>query len=168
MEENDETPGTPESVPPPVKPATTQMPNGGGAFFVSLGIFASRVFGLLRQLLQAKYLGAGAAADAFTAAFKIQISCKTCSAKACFRRRSSKYAHCSPTATGRAGRLAGAVRATLADGRDHVLVGVVATPVIIPLIAAGSKPYQGLMIRYTRILFRARDSSSSRPGASAF
>ena len=42
-----------------------------GAFFVSLGIFVNKIFGVIRQSFIAKYLGAGTAADAFNAAIRI-------------------------------------------------------------------------------------------------
>ena len=52
---------------------------GGGraAFVVGTGILISRVVGLLRQTAFAYYFGAGAAADAYGAAFKIgRASCR--------------------------------------------------------------------------------------------
>jgi putative peptidoglycan lipid II flippase len=44
---------------------------GRSAFVVGAGIFISRMVGLLRQTAFAHYLGAGAASDAYNAAFKI-------------------------------------------------------------------------------------------------
>ena len=43
----------------------------GAAFLVASGILLSRVAGLIRQTMMARYLGAGMAADAFNAAFRI-------------------------------------------------------------------------------------------------
>jgi len=43
----------------------------GAAFLVGSGILLSRLAGLIRQTMMARYLGAGFAADAFNAAFRI-------------------------------------------------------------------------------------------------
>src|SRR4051812_32106052 len=43
----------------------------GGAFFVSLGIFATKIFGVVRNSVIAHYLGTTGAADAFNAATRI-------------------------------------------------------------------------------------------------
>jgi len=43
----------------------------GAAFLVGSGILLSRLAGLVRQTMMARYLGAGLAADAFNAAFRI-------------------------------------------------------------------------------------------------
>ena len=50
---------------------------GGGrsAFVVGAGILISRVVGLLRNTVFAYYFGAGAASDAYNAAFKIPNAC---------------------------------------------------------------------------------------------
>ena len=52
-------------------PAPESKPAGGAAALVAVGILASRAFGVVRQILQAHFLGANVAADAFTASFKI-------------------------------------------------------------------------------------------------
>ena len=44
---------------------------GRSAMVVGAGIFISRIVGLMRNLLFARYFGAGVASDAYTAAFKI-------------------------------------------------------------------------------------------------
>jgi len=133
------------------------------AVFVALGIFASRVFGLVRQMLQARYLGTAAAADAFTAAFKIPNILQNLfgegSLSASFIPVYSRL-----LAEGKdeeAGRVAGAVAALLMlVVAVVVLVGVVATPALIPLIAPGFDPEKKRMtIQLTRILF---------PGAGIF
>ena len=84
-------------------------------------------------------------------------SCRTCSAKACSRRRSSRCTRgCSARATrprrgrwrARSGRLLALVMAVL------VLLGVVATPLLIDLIAPGfDGAKRELTIRLVRILF---------------
>ena len=43
----------------------------GAAFLVGTGILLSRLAGLIRQTMMARYLGADLAADAFNAAFRI-------------------------------------------------------------------------------------------------
>ena len=43
----------------------------GAAFLVGAGILLSRLAGLIRQTMMARYLGAAMAADAFNAAFRI-------------------------------------------------------------------------------------------------
>ena len=134
----------------------------GGAAHVALGIFVSRLFGILRQSLTAKYLGTTAAADAFTAAFKITNFLQNLfgegALSASFIPVYSKLAKEDPK---EAGRVAGAVGALLALVVSViVLIGVVATPALIPLIAAGFEPgRRELTIRLTRILF---------PGAGIF
>jgi putative peptidoglycan lipid II flippase len=157
----EETPGTPESEPAPV-PATPR-PRGGAAIFVSLGILASRVFGVGRQVLQAKYLGANSAADAFTAAFKIPNLLQNLFGEGALS-ASFIPVYSRLLAEGKeeeAGRVAGSVLSLLTlTVSVIVLLGVVATPAIIPLIAAGFEPHtRELTIRFTRILF---------PGAGIF
>ena len=52
----------------PAAPTPTRR-TGGAAALVATGILVSRVFGIFRQMLMARYLGASASADAFTASF---------------------------------------------------------------------------------------------------
>lgn len=52
-------------------PRAGRSRTGRGASLVAAGILASRVAGLLRELVVAAFLGNGAALDAFTAAFRI-------------------------------------------------------------------------------------------------
>src|SRR5678815_1652481 len=47
------------------------MSSGGSAIFVAIGIFLTRVTGLVRQRVFAHYFGLGVEADAFSAAFRI-------------------------------------------------------------------------------------------------
>jgi putative peptidoglycan lipid II flippase len=157
----EETPGTPESEPAPATPIPKQR--GGGAIFVSLGILASRVFGLGRQMLQARYLGVGNAADAFTASFKIPNLLQNLFGEGALS-ASFIPIYSRLLAEGKeeeAGTVAGAVLSLLVLAVSViVLVGVVAAPVIIPLIAPGFKgERRELTILFTRILF---------PGAGIF
>ncbi len=134
-----------------------------GAFFVSLGIFINKIFGVVRQSFVARYLGAGAAADAFNAAIRIPnllqnlfgegaLSAAFIPVYVGLRTRGDEE---------EAGRLAGAVFAVLALVVSIlVLLGVVFTPQILPLIVGGFKgERRELAITYVRILF---------PGAGLF
>src|ERR1700749_344049 len=56
--------------PTPLEPAPGKR-GGAGAFFVSVGIFATKLFGIVRQSFIEHYLGAGVVADAFNAAIRI-------------------------------------------------------------------------------------------------
>jgi putative peptidoglycan lipid II flippase len=134
----------------------------GGATHVAIGIFVSRLFGIVRQMLIATFLGATASADAFAAAFKITNFLQNLfgegALSASFIPVYSKLAKSDPK---EAGRVAGAVGALLTlTVAVIVAIGVVATPALIPLIAKGFDPdRRALTIRLTRILF---------PGAGIF
>jgi len=54
-----------------VAPVTSQPRGASHAALVGAGIFLSRIFGLVRQRILAKYLGLGDANDAFNVAFRI-------------------------------------------------------------------------------------------------
>lgn len=133
------------------------------AVFVALGIFASRVFGLVRQVFQAQFLGAGVAADAFSAAFKIPNILQNLfgegALSASFIPVYSRLL--AQAKEEEAGHVAGAVGALLMIVvAVVVLVGVAATPALIPLIAPGFDPEKKrITIQLTRILF---------PGAGIF
>ena len=136
---------------------------GGAATIIAGSILASRMFGIVRQSLMATFLGTTMAADAFTAAFKISnilqnlfgegvLSASFIPVYAPLIQRGDEE---------EAGRVAGAVASLLVLAvAVFVLVGVLATPAIIPLIAMGFKDEKReLTIRLTRILF---------PGAGIF
>ncbi len=160
--------------PPPLddgKPGASKPPRrgGAGAVFVSIGIFATKMFGIVRQVVIAHFLGASVAADAFNAAFRIPnllqnlfgegaLSASFIPVYANLLARGEKG---DLAAQEEAGRVAGAVFAILALVVSVlVLLGVLFTPQILPVIAAG---FQGerktLVITYVRILF---------PGAGLF
>jgi putative peptidoglycan lipid II flippase len=144
-------------------PEPPAPPPRAAAALVALGIFASRVFGLVRQMLQAQFLGTGAPADAFMAAFKIPNILQNLFGEGALS-ASFIPVYSRLLAAGEdeeAGRVAGAVAALLMLVVSVVvLVGVVATPVLIPLIAQGFDPERRRMtITLTRILF---------PGAGIF
>jgi putative peptidoglycan lipid II flippase len=143
----------------------TPRRTGKAAALVGAGILLSRALGLVRQSLQARYLGGinSVAADAFTAAFKIPnilqnlfgegaLSASFIPVYSGLLARDDREA---------AGRVAGAVAAILGlVVAVFVLVGVVFTPELIGLIAQGfTGERRELTIRLTRILF---------PGAGIF
>ena len=63
----------PDPMPDAIAKPTTEPPRSSGrsSALVAAGIFLSRLLGLLRQSLIARYLGAGLVADAFNGAFRI-------------------------------------------------------------------------------------------------
>ena len=136
----------------------------GAAIIVAIGIMSSRVFGVIRQILTAQFLGTGSAADAFTAAFKIpQILRNLFGEGAMSAAFIPVYSRLLARGEDEdANRLAGAVFALLALLVSVlVLIGVIAAPVLIPIIAAGFKDptRRELTIEFTRICF---------PGAGIF
>ena len=136
-----------------MKPATTVR----SAFFVAVGILLSRIAGLIRQRVFAHYFGLGLEADAFLAAFRIPNFLQTLFGEGALS-ASFIPVYASLVAKDRrreADRVAGAVASLLALVVGLiVLVGVVATPLLIDLIAPG---FQGvkrdLTIRIVRVLF---------------
>lgn len=145
----------------PVAPPAARR--GAAAIFVSLGILVSRLFGLVRQMLMAKYLGASMQADVFAAAFKITNYLQNLfgegALSSSFIPVYSKLLEAGDQEE--ADRVAGAIASMLVlTVSVLVLVCVVATPAIVPLIAQGFRgEKRELAIRITRILF---------PGAGIF
>ena len=128
-----------------------------GAVFVALGIFLTRVFGLVRQRVTAHYFGLGIEADAWSAAFRIPNVLQNLFGDQALS-ASFIPVYASLVARGQrreADRVAGAVAALLAlVVAVLVLVGVLATPLLIDAIApgfAGAK--RELTMRLVRILF---------------
>ena len=154
-----ELPAADEPTPMEPKPRRSRA----GAFFVSLGIFTNKIFGIVRQSFIARYLGAGNVADAFNAAIRIPNLLQNLFGEGAL---SAAFI---PVYVGlrthgdeeEAGRVAGAVFAVLALVVSIlVLLGVVFTPQILPLIVGGFKgERRELAITYVRILF---------PGAGLF
>jgi putative peptidoglycan lipid II flippase len=129
-------------------------------------MLASRVLGVVRQSLMARYLGAttGIAADAFMAAFKIPNLLQNLFGEGAL---SASFIPVYANLLSRrdaeleAGRVAGAVGAILALVTSVlVLLGVLLAPLLIPVIAPGfSGEKRALTISLTRVLF---------PGAGVF
>jgi putative peptidoglycan lipid II flippase len=128
------------------------------AFLVAAGILLSRIFGLVRQKVFSYYFGVTTVqADAFSAGFRIPNLLQTLFGEGVLsaslipvysRLLAEKDEE-------EAGRVAGAVFALLALAISViVLVGVVATPYVIDVVAAGFKgATRELTIRLVRILF---------------
>ena len=143
----------------PKPPART----GAAAAAVAIGIMVSRMFGIVRQTLMARYLGATMAADAFNASFKITNILQNLFGEGAL---SASFV---PVYSGlleahdddEADRVAGAVASLLAlTVAVLVLVAVVATPLLVPIIATGFRgEKRELTIQLTRILW---------PGAGIF
>ncbi len=127
------------------------------AFLVGVGIFLSRIAGLVRQKVFAHYFGLSLSADAFTAAFRIPnllqnlfgegvLSASFIPEYAGLIARENKED---------AKRLAGAVIGALAlVAAIIVLIGVVAAPYLVGLIAPGfTGERRDLTVQLTQILF---------------
>jgi putative peptidoglycan lipid II flippase len=127
------------------------------AFLVAAGIFLSRIAGLVRDRVFAHYFGNSFAADAFRAAFRIPNALQNMFGEGVL---SASFI---PVYAGllarkdeaEARRTAGAVAAILALTISLlVLIGVAATPYLIPVIAPGFHgETRELTIRLVRILF---------------
>ena len=129
------------------------------ALRVALGIFSSRIAGLIRQRVFAHYFGLTAPADAFTAASRIPNFLNNLFGEGALS-GSFIPVYASLLARGErelADRVAGAVAALLAlIVSVVVVVGIAITPWILPLIAPGfAGPTRELAIRLVRILFPA-------------
>jgi putative peptidoglycan lipid II flippase len=125
--------------------------------FVAAGILLTRLTGLARQRVFAHYFGLGAEADAFSAAFRIPNFLQNLFGEGALS-ASFIPVYASLLARGErrdADRVAGAVASLLALAVSAiVLVGVVATPVLIDVIAPGFENGQReLTIQLVRILF---------------
>jgi putative peptidoglycan lipid II flippase len=128
----------------------------GSAMFVAAGIFLTRITGLIRQRVFAHYFGLGVEADAFSAAFRIPNLLQNLFGEGALSASfipvyASLVARRDPDAD----RVAGAVGALLAVVVSAiVLIGVMATPALIDLVAPGFAGAQrALTIDLVRILF---------------
>jgi len=129
----------------------------GAAFLVASGILLSRFAGLIRQTMMARYLGAGMAADAFNAAFRIPNLLQNLFGEGVL---SASFI---PEYAGLLGRrnekeataLAGAVAGMLALVSSLlVLIGVLTAPWLVAIIANGfTGEKRELTVLLTRILF---------------
>lgn len=135
----------------------TESGSERSAFFVGAGILISRIVGLIRQRVFSHYFGLSAAGDAFSAAFKIPNFLQNIFGEGALS-ASFIPVYARLLAHGddeEADRVANAVLGMLALVTSLiVLIGVLATPYLIGIIAPG---FQGetreLTIRLVRILF---------------
>lgn len=132
---------------------------GGGrsALVVGAGIFISRVVGLLRNTVFAYYFGAGAASDAYNAAFRIPNAVRNLlgegTLSAAFVPVYSRHLGRGDTASARA--LANAMLGLLFVAVSVLtLVGIASAPWLTATLAAGfDEPTRALTTRLTRVLF---------------
>jgi putative peptidoglycan lipid II flippase len=141
------------------RPGSSAPAASKGAVFVAAGILASRLAGLVRQRVFSHYFGLTAPADAFTAAARIPNVLNNIFGEGGLS-ASFIPVYASLLARGErdeADRVAGAVVSLLAlIIATVVLVGVVATPLFIDMIAPGfTGDTRTLTIQLVRILFPA-------------
>jgi putative peptidoglycan lipid II flippase len=130
---------------------------GRSALFVAVGILCTRLTGLVRSRVFAHYFGLGFEADAFSAALRIPNFLQNLFGEGVLS-ASFIPVYASLVSRGEqkhADRVAGAVAALLGLVVSViVLVGVIATPALIALIAPGfTGETRELTIRVVRILF---------------
>lgn len=128
-----------------------------GAFFVSLGIFATKIFGVVRNAFIAKYLGDTPAADAFNAAARIPNLLQNLFGEGALS-ASFIPVYSRLRAEGKdreAGVVAGGVLATLTlVVAVAVALGMIFTPQLLPILAGGLKgETRAMAIDFVRILF---------------
>lgn len=128
-----------------------------GAVFVSLGIFATKIFGIFRNAIIAKYLGVTPAADAFNAATRIPNLLQNLFGEGALS-ASFIPVYSRLRAEGKheeAGVVAGGVLATLALVIGlAVALGMLFTPQILPVLAGGLKgDTRAMAIDFVRIVF---------------
>ena len=139
------------------KPKSSVPGIGRSATLVAAGIFLSRVFGLLREIVFANYFGASDAADVFSAAFRIPNFLQNLFGEGVLS-ASFIPVYARLRALGKdeeASDVADAVATLLALTTSVlVLIGVLATPYIIDAIAPGFHgAKRELTIRLVRIFF---------------
>lgn len=144
------------STPEPAR-TTTEPSTGRSAFFVGAGILSSRIVGLIRQRIFAHYFGSSAEGDAFSAAFRIPNFLQNVfgegALSASFIPVYAKLL--AQNDEKEAARVANAIFSILAlVTAVVVLLGVLATPYIVTLIAAGfEEERRELTITLVRIFF---------------
>ncbi|MGC1839392.1 MAG: murein biosynthesis integral membrane protein MurJ [Candidatus Acidiferrales bacterium] len=151
------TPNADNSAPASSPPSSRRFGTARSAFLVSAGIFLSRISGLIRDRFFAHYFGNSDAADAFKAAIRIPNFLQNLFGEGVL---SASFIPVYASLLARedveeADRTAGAVFALLAlTASALVLLGVLATPWLIELIAPGFHgEKRELTIRLVRILF---------------
>ena len=137
--------------------AAAREATGWFAMLIATGILASRIAGFVRQHFLARYLGLSDAADAFNAAFRIPNFLQNLFGEGVLSASFIPvYARLlAERDEAEATRVAGAVAALLALVTSIlVLLGILATPVLIDVIAPGfSGAKRDLTVTLVRILF---------------
>jgi putative peptidoglycan lipid II flippase len=138
-------------------PDKTHPSTGRSAFFVGAGILLSRIIGLVRQRIFAYYFGNSGVGDAFSAAFRIPNFLQNVFGEGALS-ASFIPVYAKLLAQGdekEANRVANAVFGLLALVTSViVLIGVITTPYIVTIIAAGFQDERRpLTITLVRILF---------------
>src|SRR6201991_4609038 len=153
--------GTPESHPETPKPKADTTSTGRSAFYVGAGILISRIVGLIRQRIFAHYFGTSIEGDAFSAAFRIPNFLQNVFGEGALSASFIPvYARLlgsddREVAEEEADRVAWAVFTLLALVVSVlVLVGVLASPLLINVIAMGFEgEKRDLTERLVRIFF---------------
>jgi putative peptidoglycan lipid II flippase len=140
--------------PPPAVPRSRL---GGYAALVAAGILLSRVAGLIRTMVFARYFGASAAADAFNVALKVPNFLQNMLGEGVL---SASFIPVYSRLLGKgdeklAGRVAGVfVSFLVLIVAGFVIVGMIFTPLILRITAGGlAPPVMELAVKLTRILF---------------
>ena len=145
--------GSPESP----SQTSTEINTGRSAFFVGAGILISRIVGLVRQRIFAHYFGSSAEGDAFSAAFRIPNFLQNVFGEGALSASFIPvYAKLLAEDNEKeAARVANAIFSILTlVTAVVVLAGVLATPYIVTLIAAGfEEERRELTITLVRIFF---------------
>jgi putative peptidoglycan lipid II flippase len=140
-----------------VEKTTQREATSRHAFLVGAGILLSRLIGFVRQRIFSRYFGLSDSADAFNAAFRIPNLLQNLFGEGVLSASFIPvYARLlAESDEEEAGRVAGAVAAILALTTSVlVLLGVLFTPVVTDLLAAGFHgAKRELTIRLVRILF---------------
>jgi putative peptidoglycan lipid II flippase len=130
-----------------------------GAVFVSLGIFGTKLFGIVRQAFIARFMGAGMVADAFNAALRIPNMLQNLLGEGAI---SSSFipVYAQLVARGdeeESRRVAGAVLGLLSVlVAALVLLGIVFTPELVQILAGGFKgEKRALTVTFVRVMFPA-------------
>jgi putative peptidoglycan lipid II flippase len=141
--------------PTPVEPRARKKL--AGAFFVALGIFATKIFGVVRTAVIARFLGKTPAADAFNAATRIPNLLQNLFGEGALSASFIPvYARLRAQGDDKeAGRVAGGVLLTLAlVVVTLVALGMLFTPQLLPLLAGGlDDKTQAMAVDFIRILF---------------
>lgn len=150
------TSGAVDQQPAEGQPAPPPPSSGFGAALIAAGILLSRLLAFVREALRARYLGAGAAADAFSAAFRLPNLLQNLFGEAALSASFIPvYARLLDEDSREAGRVAGAVAAAMALGASiFVLLGILLAPILVNIVNPGFEPEKkALTVYLARILF---------------